>query len=120
MKALGLQSLIYQTKDMEADTAWWKSILCSDPTFESAEYTGFDVGGYEVGLYVSSFEFPAGGITHLGVEDLDAAYEQLLQSGCTPVEEPVDVGEGIRMATVKNASDQYIGIIMNPHFKATE
>ena len=117
MKALGLRSLIFQTKDIKKDTEWWSKTLNQEPTFTSDEYVGFDVGGYELGLYVSSFEFPAGGITHLGVDDLDKAYEELLSSGCTTVEEPVDVGGDIRMATVKNEAGQFIGIIYNPHFK---
>ncbi len=117
MKALGLRSLIYSTDNIERDTAWWSEALGKKPYFEAEEYVGFDIEGYEIGLFVAPEPFPESGITYIGVEDVEATYNELLESGCVSHEKPVDVGGGISMASVKNQQNQIIGFIHNPNFK---
>mgnify|MGYP000719416215 CR=1 FL=1 len=119
MKLLGLRSLIYPTDDLHADIKWWSKIIGNKPYFETEDYAGFSVGGYEIGLFPAG-KMEDGAITYIGVESVPTAYNQLLNEGCVAHEEPVEVGGGIAMASVKRPNGQIVGVIYNPNFKIKE
>lgn len=49
----------------------------------------------------------------------DVALQRLLDLGATQLEPVTDVGEGIKVAAVKDPFGNRLGIIENPHFKAS-
>ena len=53
--------------------------------------------------------------TYWGVADAEAALRALLERGAVLGEGLRDVGEGIRVATVRDPAGSVIGIIENPH-----
>lgn len=112
---LGLRSAIYPVIDLDRSRRWYRRVLGVDPSFDTEQYVGFDVGGYELGL------FPAGAPgrcdVYWGVEDIEAVHAALLELGATPHEAIHDVGEGIRMASVLEPGGAPLGIIVNPHFR---
>lgn len=113
---LGLRSLIYPAPDLATAKAWYTRILGVEPYFDEEAYVGFDVGGFELGLF--KFGDPADGPrTYWGVADVDTALAHLVDNGGT-VDEPVaDVGAGIRMASVRDPQGHVLGIIENPQFR---
>ena len=114
---LGLRSLIYSTPDIAAAKAWYTEILGVEPYFDEPAYVGFDVGGFELGLF--AFGDPAQGPkTYWGVADVDVALAHLLAAGATPEEDVAEVGAGIRMAAVRDPQGAVFGIIENPAFVA--
>ncbi len=52
-----------------------------------------------------------------GVSNAEEACKQLLKLGAEEYEGVQDVGEGIKVATVKDPFGNLFGIIENPHFK---
>lgn len=54
-----------------------------------------------------------------GVEDADAELARLVALGAAVLEPVTDVGGGIRVASVKDPFGNRLGIIENPHFKAS-
>lgn len=112
---LGLRSAIYPVIDLDRSRRWYRDVLGIEPSFETEQYVGFDVGGYELGL------FPAGAPgrcdVYWGVEDIEAVHAALLARGATPHEAIHDVGEGIRMASVLEPGGAPLGIVFNPHFR---
>ncbi len=46
----GLRSVIYPSKDLASDKAFWTKALGIPPYFDEPFYVGFKVGGYELGL----------------------------------------------------------------------
>jgi len=115
---LGLRSLIYTTRDLEASKQWYSNLLGYGPYFDKPFYVGFDVGGYELGLWPDQPDtYPSGGETYWGVTDIEAAWKQLIDAGCEPSSEVTDVGEGILMAVVVDPAGNRLGIIENAHFK---
>ena len=117
---LGLRTAIYQVADIERAKTWYSSILGFPPYFDQPFYVGFNVGGYELGLQPSegqSGEKAEGVVAYWGVEDAGAALKLLLEQGATPYQDVQDVGEGIKVAAVKDPFGNIFGVIENPNFK---
>ncbi len=112
---LGLRTAIYPAADLAAAKKWYSDVLGKPPYFDEPFYVGFEVGGYELGLVPA--EADSEPLTYWGVGDADKALAYLLERGAelrSPVEE---VGDGIRVAAVRDPSGHPFGIIENPVFK---
>jgi len=113
---LGLRSLIYPAKDLDASKKWWSAALGKDPYFDDGGYVGFDLGGYELGLNSFSQNLH-GPITYIGVPNVEEAVAQLVEQGSKVLMAPMDVGGGIVLADIENPHGDVFGVIFNPHFK---
>lgn len=120
MKFLGLRTAVYHVDDIEKGKQWYTSILGFPPYFDEPFYVGFNVAGYELGLQpregaVSAL--PTHATAYWGVESCETALQELLAKGATPNEDVQDVGDGIKVATVRDPFGNILGLIENPHFK---
>ena len=73
---LGLCTTIYKTADLEAAKAWYAKAFQTEPYYDQAPYVGFNVAGYDLGLFLDDTATPDGAdnvLTYWGVEDMDAA-----------------------------------------------
>lgn len=116
IKYLGLRSLIYPAPNLQESKQWWSKTLGKDPYFDDGGYVGFDLGGYELGLNSFSVDLK-GPITYIGVENVQAAVDSLVEDGAKVLMAPMDVGGGIILADVESPTGQVFGVIYNPHFK---
>jgi len=117
---LGLRTASYRVDDIEKGKAWYSKVLGVEPYFDEAFYVGFNVAGYELGLQPgpgTSEDKADGTAAYWGVEDAATAFARLLELGATQHEAVQDVGEGIKVATVRDPFGNLFGIIENPHFK---
>ena len=117
---LGLRTAIYQVDDITKAKDWYTSILGFGPYFDEPFYVGFNVAGYELGLQPGGGDSAGkaeGVVAYWGVESAEAAMQRLLGLGATKHEDVQDVGDGIKVATVKDPCGNIFGIIENPHFK---
>jgi predicted enzyme related to lactoylglutathione lyase len=115
---LGLRTAIYPAPDLAKSKAWYTQLLGFEPYFDEPFFVGFNVAGYELALNPNA-DPAAGVITYWGVADIEVGMATLVAAGATVHEEVQDVGEGIRVATVRDPSDVILGIIENPHFELT-
>jgi len=116
----GLRTVGYKVSDLAKAREWYSNMLGIKPYFDEPFYVGFNVAGYELGLQPedgAGISKSANVAAYWGVADVQAAYEALLASGATPFEEPMDVGGGIKVATVFDPWGNAFGVIYNPHFK---
>jgi predicted enzyme related to lactoylglutathione lyase len=121
----GLRTVIYHPGDMEKAKAWYSKVLEKAPYFDSPEYVGFNVGGYELGLFIGGAspaqdkekEKEAAGLAYWGVADIEKAHARLLELGAKAHSPITDVGGDILMAAVLDPFGNQIGLIYNPHFK---
>ncbi|MGH2905570.1 MAG: VOC family protein [Solirubrobacterales bacterium] len=116
MEILGLRTTIYPAPDLDATKAWFSELLGQEPYFDQPFYVGFNVGGYELGLDPDA-DVDAGAQSYWGVPRAQAAYDELLERGCSSVLEPTHTGEGIWVARVSDPFGNIIGIIENPVFE---
>ena len=117
---LGLRTAIYYVDDIAKGRDWYSALLGFAPYFDEPFYVGFNVGGYELGLHptdASAADKTAGVVAYWGVENAEAALKTVLERGATRNEDVQDVGDGIKVATVKDPFGNVFGIIENPHFK---
>jgi predicted enzyme related to lactoylglutathione lyase len=113
---LGLRSHILPAADLTVSKAFYTSMLGIEPYFDEPFYVGYDVGGFELGLWP---EGTAGSTTtYWGVDDLDAALAHVVALGATRRGDISEVGGGIRMADVESPTGDVFGLIENPNFVA--
>lgn len=115
----GLRTAAYHVEDLEAAKAWYEAATGVEPYFDEPFYVGFNIGGYELGLVpVERGQAADAGrvVVYWGVEDIDAALAHLLELGAQPNEAVQDVGDGVKVATVRDPFGNVLGIIENPYF----
>ena len=99
---------------------WYTKILSIEPYFDQPFYVGFNVAGYELGLQpreTAPVSKTTNVVAYWGVENVQQTYYELLAQGATPHGEPMDVGDGIIVASVSDPWGNAFGIIYNPHFE---
>ncbi len=116
----GLRTVIYQVGDLDAAKHWYAKALGVQPYFDESFYVGFNVGGFELGLQPDQPIAVAveNVVAYWGVDDADTALAHLIAAGATGKEPVQEVGEGIRVAGVRDPFGNVFGIIQNPSFKA--
>ena len=113
---LGLRTAIYPVADLAKAKSWYAEVLNVQPYFDQPFYVGFAVGGFELGLLPDGMPGTGGPQPLWGVQNADIAFERLLQLGATALEPVNAVGEGIKVAAVRDPFGNRLGIIENPHF----
>lgn len=112
MKLKGLRSAFYGAQDLQEAKAWYRTVFAMDPYFDEPFYVGFEVGGFELGLQPSDGQ-PQSGNAYWGVDDADRMAAHLIAHGASEVEPVRDVGEGIRVGSVRDPFGNTIGLIYN-------
>lgn len=113
---LGMRTVIYPAPDLTAAKDWYATVLERPPYFDQPFYVGFTVGGFELGLIPDGEPGSHGAQALWGVADADVALTRLLELGASLLEVVTEVGDGIRVAAVKDPFGNRFGIIENPHF----
>lgn len=119
----GLRTVIYHVPDLPIAKHWYAKVFQREPYFDEPFYIGFTVGGYELGLLPAEAGQaigPGGSTAYWGVADIAATLEHLAASGIKPDAAPHDVGEGIKLTTVRDPFGNLVGLIENPHFTLTD
>src|SRR4051794_31930078 len=98
----GLGTVIYPAPDLGRAKAWYSKAFGQEPYFDQPFYVGFNVGGYELGLHPSEDRKAGsdGGLAYWRVDDIAASVQHFTANGATLIAAPMEVGEGIKVATV--------------------
>jgi predicted enzyme related to lactoylglutathione lyase len=115
---LGLRTAIYPVDDIARARDWYAQVVGHAPYFDQPFYVGFAVGGFELGLLPDGAPGEGGARPLWGVTDVTAELARLLALGATLIEPVTDVGEGIKVAAVRDPFGNRLGMIENPHFDA--
>lgn len=117
---LGLRTTIYKVGDIQKAAEWYSKAFATAPYFDEPFYVGFNIAGYELGLQpeeVPSIDKAESVVSYWGVENIQEAYDRLIDLGASEHEKPENVGGDIMTATIKDPFGNVIGLIYNPHFK---
>lgn len=116
---LGLRTVCYTVDNMEEARRWYEQAFGTAPYFVESFYTGFDIGGYELGLMPrESTDNGNNTITYWGVDHIQETFQHLLASGARVHEEPHSVGGPLMVASVLDPWNNVVGLIYNPTFKS--
>jgi len=117
----GLRTVCYTVPDIEKAREWYELAFGVKPYFCEPYYTGFNIGGYELGLIPSESTIYGNNlITYWGVDNIEDTFQRLLQAGATEHEAPHNVGGPITVCSVYDPWKNIIGLIFNPLFQVTE
>src|SRR3982751_4458290 len=115
----GLRTVIYNVDNIERAKEWYTEFVGYPPYFDQPFYVGFNVGGFELGLDPDMSDVKKGNneTAYWGVANIEEAFARCIAIGGEAVTEIRDVGNGIKVASVKDPFSNVIGIIENPNFK---
>ena len=112
--ASGVKTFIYPVRDLDQGKAVFGALLGAEPTVDSPYYVQFEVGDQRLGLDPSGHSRGfTGSVGYWDVEDITARYQELLAAGATEHEAPKDVGGGARIASVRDADGNIIGLMQS-------
>lgn len=120
---LGLRTTIYNVENLAKAKKWYSKAFGMEPYFDEPFYTGYNIGGYELGLLPEenpTKEKPDSVLTYWGVNEIEKIYARFLENGATEHEKPHSVGGPLMVASVKDPWGNIIGLIYNPEFKLEE
>lgn len=108
-----IRSTIYHVPDITAAKEWYSQLLGVTPYFEMPFYVGFKIKDFELGLDPDMTNVTTGTSTYSlwNVDDIEATVEKVISlngSVHTPI---TAVGEGMKVAVVKDKWDNCIGLI---------
>jgi predicted enzyme related to lactoylglutathione lyase len=114
----GLRTVIYHVDNIERAKEWYTEVIGSAPYFDEPFYVGFNVGGFELGLDPDMTGIVRGSneVAYWGVDNIESEFEKIVEIGAEVVSGIKDVGEGIKVASVKDPFGNVFAIIENPHF----
>jgi predicted enzyme related to lactoylglutathione lyase len=109
--AENFKAIIYPVKDLEKAKAVFTVLLGTPPEQDAPYYVGWTVDGQNIGLNPHGFDQGmTGPVPYVDVPDLEARIEALVAAGASVLQEPTEVGGGMRIATVKDADGNTIGL----------
>jgi predicted enzyme related to lactoylglutathione lyase len=114
----GLRTAKYPVTDLTKAKAWFSKVFGCEPYFDQPFYVGFSIGGFELGLVPDGEPGLHGCVVFWGVENVDDEVRRITLLGATIHEAVQDVGEGIRIAELRDPFGNLLGLIENPHFDA--
>jgi predicted enzyme related to lactoylglutathione lyase len=112
----GLRTVKYPVADLAAATAWFSEVFGQAPYFDQPFYVGFSIGGFELGLVPDGTPGTTGSVVYWGVDDIEAEVARIVKLGAAEHEAIQDVGEGIKVAELKDPFGNVLGLIENPLF----
>jgi predicted enzyme related to lactoylglutathione lyase len=112
----GLRTAIYPVADLEQAKSWFTAVFQRPPYFDQPFYVGFAIGGFELGLVPDGTPGTAGCTVYWGVDDIEAEVARIVALGAGSDGPVQDVGEGIRVATLRDPFGNLLGLIQNPLF----
>lgn len=116
----GLRTVVYPVTDLAVGKAWYNLVLGVEPYFDQPFYVGYSVGGFELGLIPDGVPSADGAAAYWGVPDAAAELARLETLGAVVHHAVQDVGDGIKVASVRDPFGNVFGIIENPHFKLAD
>ncbi len=116
----GLATVVYSVSDLGRARAWYAEAFQQEPYFTEPFYVGFNIRGYELGLDPNPSvgrSGGGGGVAYWRVDKIDGAVQHFVHVGATIEAAVQAVGDGVKVATVRDPFGNVVGLIENPHFK---
>jgi predicted enzyme related to lactoylglutathione lyase len=105
------KAIIYPVRDLGKAKALFTTLLGATPDQDAPYYVGWSIDGQAIGLNPHGFDQGMSGpVPYVDVDDIKERLDALVAAGASVVQEPTDVGGGLRIATVKDTDGNIIGL----------
>lgn len=108
----GISLIVYPVKDVNQAKKLYSVFLGVEPYADSPYYVGYKLGDHEVGLDPNATT--TGPIAYRDVDDIHKSLQALLDAGAQMQQDVKNVGNGLLIATVKDAAGNVIGLRQAP------
>jgi predicted enzyme related to lactoylglutathione lyase len=110
----GLTTIIYPVKDIARAKALFSALLEVEPYADEPYYVGFKDAGQDVGLDPKGHaKGMTGPVPYWHVSDIRGRLTALLDAGAELLQDVQDVGGGRRIASVKDADGNLVGLLQD-------
>lgn len=110
-----LKTIIYPVADLARARARFAALLGAEPYVDQPWYVAFDARGQDVGLDPNGYAQGArGAVGYWHTDDIEQSIKRLAADGAVVTQPVKDVGEGRRVATVRDVDGNLIGLIQDP------
>lgn len=101
------RTILLPTNDLPASRELYSKLLGVQPVADSDYYIGFEIDGQHIGLVPGTHAV----VPQLHIDDMATAIGLITDAGGAVVDEPKEVGNGRRVAVVRDASGAQFGLI---------
>jgi predicted enzyme related to lactoylglutathione lyase len=105
-------NIVVPVDDIERAKALYRTLFDVEPYVDEPYYVGFRVGEQELGLDPNGHR--EGAVGYWEVDDIEQRVAALRDAGAAEVQGIHDVGGGKRVATLKDADGNLIGLSETP------
>jgi predicted enzyme related to lactoylglutathione lyase len=114
MAATGDVTVIYPASSATSATAVYRVLAGGEPYMDEPYYTGFRIGGHELGLDPNlDTSAQAGPLVYWHVDHLDDTIAALTDAGATLTDPVRDVGGGKRIAVLADPAGGRFGVVQS-------
>ncbi|MEU5364204.1 VOC family protein [Streptomyces sp. NPDC005925] len=111
----GLKTIIYPVKDLGRAKALFGALLGVEPYADEPYYVGYRAAGQDVGLDPNGHaKGMTGPVPYWHVSDIGSTLAALVEAGAEPLQDVQEVGGGRRIAFVRDADGNLIGLLQDP------
>src|SRR3954447_19600069 len=108
--ANNIKLIVYPAKDLEKTKSFYSKFLGVEPYVDGPYYVGYKLDNLEVGLDPNG----QAAICYIDVTDVKSSLQTLVDTGAVIQQDIKDVGGGMLIAQIKDASDNILGLRQSP------
>ncbi len=103
--------VVFGVADLDAAKALYTAVLGVEPYVDTPYYVGYRTGDVEIGLDPNAArQGTTSPVTYWATDDVHGRVEALVEAGATVQRPPSDVGGGLLVAVVADATGNLIGL----------
>src|SRR3954453_21813043 len=107
----GIRTVIYPVNDIDRAKEFFAVLTGAGPVVDAPYYVQFDAEGQNIGLDPHGHRFGQNGpVAYWPADDVAKSLAALVEAGAEVVQEPTDVGGGMRIAVARDADGNLIGL----------
>jgi predicted enzyme related to lactoylglutathione lyase len=107
----GIGTVIYPVGDIARAKEFFAVLTGAQPVVDAPYYVQFDVAGQSIGLDPHGHRYGQNGpVAYWHVDDVAKSLAGLVEAGAEVVQEPTDVGGGMKIAVARDADGNLIGL----------
>jgi predicted enzyme related to lactoylglutathione lyase len=111
---LDVSLIVYPAADLTETKRFFRELIGADPYVDSPQYVGYKSGNMEIGLVPNRDKREPCALAYWTVSDIAASIKSLVGAGGTVVQEIMDVGYGLLVASVKGPDGAVVGLRQPP------